>query len=186
MKRNKDFWDSTPTRRGFLAAGVLGAAFVLCPDLAAAARRSGARALALYNTHTGERVRTTYWEQGEFVPEALSLIDHVLRDHRSGEVHRMAPGLLDLVWQLGRRLESREPFHVVSAYRSPETNDLLRASDPGVAKRSLHVTGEAVDLRLPGRSLRQVRDAAVALSGGGVGYYAQRFVHVDIGRVRRW
>lgn len=160
------------------------------PGVARAAARSTPRVrrLAFHNLHTGERLKTIYWERGEYLPSALAEIDAILRDHRTGEVWQMAPELIDLVHGLTARLGTAQPVQIISGYRSPATNALLHADDPGrVARRSLHLTGEAVDLRFEGHSLRRVRKAALALGGGGVGYYPNSgFVHVDVGRVRSW
>jgi uncharacterized protein YcbK (DUF882 family) len=173
-------------RRGFLRLAVA-APFVALGPLRAAAAVRRPRALAFYNTHTGESLRTTYWEHGRLVPEGASAIERILRDHRTGEIHAIDPRLLDLLHRLVGMLDAREPLHVISGYRSPDTNALLRARSGGVATRSLHLVGEALDFRLPGRSLASVRRAALALQGGGVGYYpASDFVHVDVGRVRWW
>lgn len=178
------------SRRRFLAFAAWGAAAALVPGVAAASRRPlpQVRRLSFHNLHTEERLTAVYWEQGEYLPDALAAIDGILRDHRTGEVRQMSPALLDLVHELGARLAAAGPVEVISGYRSPATNTLLRGADPdGVAEGSLHLTGEAVDLRFEGRSLRSVRDAALALRGGGVGYYPRSgFVHLDIGRLRRW
>jgi uncharacterized protein YcbK (DUF882 family) len=145
------------------------------------------RTLAFYNTHTGERLQTTYWEAGQYVGEALGRIDHLLRDHLANETKEIAPRLLDLLWAINSRLDSRQAFHVISGYRSNSTNAYLRAHSSGVADNSLHTVGQAIDIRLPGRDLRSLRKAAVDLQGGGVGFYPKSdFVHVDIGRVRYW
>jgi uncharacterized protein YcbK (DUF882 family) len=145
------------------------------------------RALAFYNTHTGERLQTNYWEQGQYIGEALNQINHILRDHLANEVHAIEPKLLDLLHAIQNRLESREPFHVISGYRSARTNAYLRAHTSGVADNSLHIYGQAIDIRLPGRDLRVIRKAAVDIRGGGVGFYPNSdFVHVDVGRVRYW
>lgn len=172
-------------RRLFLrgAAGLaLGA---LAPRTLLAA--TGERALSFYNTHTGEQLRAVYWAQGEYVPEALAEIDRILRDHRSGDVKPIAPRLLDLAHALRRSLDTDAPLHVISGYRSPATNARLAGMSGGVATHSLHLHGAAMDVRLPGRELRDLHRAALALQGGGVGYYARSdFVHIDIGRVRRW
>lgn len=145
------------------------------------------RALAFYNTHTGERLKTTYWEEGQYVGAALSQIDRILRDHLANEVREIEPKLLDLLHAIQNRLASREPFHVISGYRSNGTNAYLRAHSSGVADHSLHTVGQAIDIRLPGRDLRALRGVAVDLKGGGVGFYPKSdFVHVDVGRVRYW
>jgi uncharacterized protein YcbK (DUF882 family) len=148
-----------------------------------------ARSISLLNLHTGERLNAAYWEGGAYVPDALSALNHVLRDFRTGDVHPMAPGLFDLLSDLGGALEVNETIQVISGYRSPATNALLRSHSDGVAAHSLHMDGLAMDIRLPGVPLERLRDAALALRRGGVGYYpdaASNFVHVDVGRVRRW
>jgi len=151
------------------------------------ARNQGERALAFYNTHTGESLKTVYWAQGDYFPEALNDIDFILRDFRSGDVKPIAPRLLDVAHELQRMLDSAAPIHIISGYRSPATNAALAARSGGVARHSLHLEGEALDLRLPGRELKDVHRAALALKRGGVGYYPRsNFVHVDIGRVRTW
>jgi uncharacterized protein YcbK (DUF882 family) len=165
-------------------AGLAGASL-----LGGAARAAAAepRSLCLLNLHTGERLSATYFEGGTYVPDALAALDRVLRDFRTGEVHPIAPGLLDLVTALQGRLETREVVHVISGYRSPHTNAMLHERSEGVATHSLHMVGEAMDIRIPGVELASLRDAALGLSRGGVGFYpASDFVHVDVGRVRRW
>jgi len=166
------------------AMGLAGAAMLGQKALASAA---GPRSLSLLNLHTGERLSATYFEDGAYVPDALAALNHVLRDFRTGESHPMAPGLLDLVNSLQARLETRETVQVISGYRSPHTNAMLHAHSEGVATHSLHMVGEAMDIRIPGVQLAHLRDAAYGLARGGVGYYpASDFVHVDVGRVRRW
>jgi uncharacterized protein YcbK (DUF882 family) len=146
-----------------------------------------ARSISLLNLHTGEKLSATYWEAGAYVPDALSALNHVLRDHRTGEAHTMAPNLMDLVNQLGRTLETRQTIQVISGYRSPQSNAALHEASSGVATHSLHMQGQAMDIRIPGVELADLRDAALALRIGGVGFYpASNFVHVDVGRVRRW
>ena len=178
------------SRRSFLALAAWGVAAAFLPGVAAAAvvPLTAARRLSFYNLHTDECVETCYWENGAYVPTALEQINAVLRDHRTGETRQMSPALIDLVFALSVSLGTSAPVQVISGYRSPATNALLRAGDPGgVAERSLHLTGEAVDLCFEDRSLRRVRDAALALRGGGVGYYPKSgFVHVDVGRLRSW
>ena len=146
-----------------------------------------ARRLALQNLHTGEATKLEYWAQGAYVPEALDEIAHVLRDHRTGAAHPINPALLDLLHNLNSRLETTKPFHVISGYRSPETNAKLAAASSGVAHQSLHMQGMAIDIRVPGVDLRDLQKSAKSMAVGGVGYYAQsNFVHVDVGRVRYW
>jgi uncharacterized protein YcbK (DUF882 family) len=137
--------------------------------------------------HTAERLKTVYWLQGEYLPEALGDINYILRDYRTDEVKPIDPRLLDLLYAMSRKLRTRRPFHIVSGYRCPATNAMLRRYNKGVAKRSLHIQGKAVDFRLPGYTLASLRRVAVALRGGGVGYYPRsNFIHVDTGKVRYW
>ena len=168
-----------------LLAGALGLA---APSLIAGGASAAApRRLALLNLHTGERLAATYFEAGRYLPDALSAIDRVLRDHRTGAVHPIDPGLLDLVASLSETLAAQGTVQVISGYRSPASNAALNARSSGVATRSLHMKGMAMDIRVPGVDLGQVRKAALALGRGGVGYYPQSdFVHVDVGRVRQW
>jgi len=171
-------------RRRFLGAalGALGAGAVARPAEAAAPR-----SLAFYNTHTGESLKATYWEGGSYVPDALDAFNHILRDFRTGDVKPISPDLFDLVSNLRARLDTRETIQIISGYRSPATNASLHARSDGVATHSLHMQGEAMDLRIAGVDLDRIRDAALSLQGGGVGYYPQsQFVHMDVGRVRRW
>lgn len=171
-------------RRSF----VLGAAAALS-GTPAFANMPGGRNLAFANLHTGERLTLDYWIDGAYVPEALGAVNHLLRDFRTGDIHPIAPKLLDLLASLRGTLETRAAFEVISGYRSPATNAGLRAEHEhsGVASKSLHMQGMAIDIRLPGRSLTALRDTALAARSGGVGYYpSSDFVHVDVGRVRRW
>jgi uncharacterized protein YcbK (DUF882 family) len=145
------------------------------------------RSLAFYNTHTGEQLITTYWVRGNYIEDSLEAINHVLRDHRTNEIKNIDPSLLDLLFALRNDLATQQPFFVISGYRSAETNAVLHAQSSGVAVNSLHRDGKAIDIRTPGRALETVRKAAVALKGGGVGFYPKSdFVHVDVGRVRYW
>ena len=171
------------SRRRFL---VLGAAGLLRPTGRAAAT-DGAKTLAFYNLHTGEFERAAYWVDGGYVPDALRRFDWLLRDYRTDEVREIDRGLLDLLSALSVTLDTREPWEMISGYRSPATNAKLAATTDGVARASLHVKGMAIDIRLPGRSLEALRDSARSLRRGGVGYYPRSsFVHVDVGRVRSW
>jgi uncharacterized protein YcbK (DUF882 family) len=178
------------SRRSFLAAGLAATAACLLPWNAVASVSkvfSDERALSFYNVHTGENMKAVYWDYGTYVPQTLADINYILRDYRTGEMKEIDTDLLDLLFALHRKLESRAPFSVISGYRSPETNALLRRVSKGVAKNSLHIYGKAVDIRLPGYDLKTLHRAAVDLRRGGVGYYpASDFVHVDVGRVRYW
>jgi uncharacterized protein YcbK (DUF882 family) len=176
------------SRRRFLRAGALTATVGLCPRLVfATSRQAGIpeKSLAIYNTHTGEKFKRTYWFRGKYLPDALHDINRILRDHHSDEVRSIDPELLDLLYSLGQTVGINEPFHVISAYRSPVTNAMLRQHNRRVAEHSLHIEGKAVDIKLPGRSLAPVWRAAIEMQRGGVGYYA-RFIHVDTGPVRSW
>jgi uncharacterized protein YcbK (DUF882 family) len=151
------------------------------------AAAASVRELRFYQTHTGEHTRVAYFENGAYQSEALAAIDRALCDHRNGEVHPIDRRLLDLLYALAARLETREPFHVISAYRSAATNAMLARQSRGVSPRSLHLRGEAIDVRVPDRSLDELRRAARSLRAGGVGSYpGPNFVHVDVGRVRFW
>ncbi|HVY86826.1 MAG TPA: DUF882 domain-containing protein [Caulobacterales bacterium] len=145
------------------------------------------RRLSLVNLHTGDTFSDAFWEQGAYVPDALVAINHVLRDFRTGDVHVMDPNLLVLLNDLNAHLDVSAPFQVISGYRSPATNAALHEASSGVATHSLHMEGKAIDIRVRGVELTHLRDTALQMSRGGVGYYqASDFVHVDTGRVRRW
>ena len=176
-----------PKRRRALAHLLGLSALAVAPGALANVGSRPERALALRNLHTGEHVHTTYWTKQGFVPEGLAQINHVLRDHRSDEVYPIDTGLLDLLNLLADTVDASRAFEVISGYRSPVTNASLRKSGSGVARNSLHMQGKAIDIRLPGFELSQLRKAALALRSGGVGYYPKSgFIHVDTGRVRRW
>jgi len=145
------------------------------------------RQLSFINTHTGERFADAYWEAGNYIPDAMAAIDQVMRDHRSGEVHPIDPALMDQLHTLRGLVEASAPYQIISGYRSPASNAALRAHSNGVASRSLHMDGKAIDIRIGGTDLTRLRDAALSMQAGGVGYYAASdFIHVDTGRVRRW
>jgi uncharacterized protein YcbK (DUF882 family) len=154
-----------------------------------AAPRPLPRRLAFHNTHTGENVDVVYWSDGHYVPDALAEINRVLRDHRTSEVKAIDRRVLDLLFELRVALKTDKPFHVISGYRSPESNAYLRgrSATSGVARMSQHMLGRALDVRLPGLEIERIRDTALSMRRGGVGYYpASDFVHVDVGRVRKW
>lgn len=177
-------------RRTLLRLGVGGlCSLAAVPAIAAPARvlADGQRTLSFHHLHTGESLRATYWADGNYVPGALGELNWLLRDFRTGEKIRMDVGLLDLLYRLRETMQSTAPFQIISAYRSPHTNAMLRRRSHGVAAHSLHMEGMAMDVRLPGRRLRDLRQAALHLRRGGVGYYPRsNFVHVDTGRVRFW
>ena len=178
------------SRRGFLRLGLFSAGVCILPQPLRANTPdllAPAQALSLYNLHTGESLETVYWCNGRYRPDALAGINHILRDHRSGEIHSIDLNLLDLLRSLSQKLETRGPFHVISGYRSHATNAMLQAQGRGVASGSLHMEGKAIDIRHPEVHLDDLRRAAIDLRAGGVGYYpASDFAHVDVGRVRYW
>jgi len=176
-----------PARRRFMQTFLGTTATLATPSLWASLHRAPERSLAFKNLHTGESLRTTFWAEGDYVNDELKAVNQVLRDHRSGDVHPMDPKLLDLLYALQQSVAVNGSFHVISGYRSPHTNQRLRSKSGGVAKKSLHMQGKAIDIRLPGCKLQHLRNAALELKAGGVGYYARSdFIHVDTGRVRRW
>lgn len=173
------------SRRRFLAGTAAGAAMLVPWSRAAAALET--RSLAFSHNHTGERLKVVYYEGGEYLPDAVAEINHLLRDFRTGEVWEMDLELLDTLAELRAMTGSRAEFQVISGYRSPKTNEMLRSASSGVAKRSLHMQGRAIDVRLSGYDTAKLRKAAMSLRRGGVGYYARSdFLHVDTGRVRSW
>ena len=182
-------------RRSFLTLGAGAAVFALSPLRAHAATGPAAkkpivRTLSFFNTHTGERLKTTYCCDGRYEPQSLEEINHILRDFRTNQIKPIDPKLLDLLHELGGTLETDRPYHIISGYRSPQTNAMLRqlgGDHTGVASKSLHMSGRAIDVRVPGVPLDRLRAAARSLKLGGVGYYpSPNFVHVDTGRVRYW
>lgn len=180
-----------PSRRAFLhrsaRLAVAGAAGALAAQRALASRPD-ARSLAFDHTHTREQLTLVYAFGGQYVPDALTALNRFLRDHYSGEVGVIDPQLFDLLHRVKTELGAKQPFQVISGYRGPATNQTLRSTrGGGVATRSLHMDGKAIDIRLPGVPLGELRDAALHLRAGGVGHYPrEQFVHVDIGRVRNW
>jgi uncharacterized protein YcbK (DUF882 family) len=186
----------TPTHKTFALrrrllrhAGTAAAATSLpLLSLGARAESRGEQRLRLAHTHTGERLELVYAVDGVYRAPALATLDRFLRDHYSGEIAPIDPRLFDLLHRTQRALGHSGVAEIVSAYRGPATNERLRRTGGGgVARHSLHLEGRALDLRLPGVALADLRDAALDLRSGGVGFYArEQFVHVDTGRVRRW
>jgi uncharacterized protein YcbK (DUF882 family) len=145
------------------------------------------RSLSFVHTHTGESLSTTYFQNGNYLAPSLERVNHLLRDFRTNEVHSIDPALLDILFDLQSRAHHAGPFEVISGYRSPQTNSALRRQSSAVAEHSLHMEGRAIDIRLKGFPTAKLRDVAIALRRGGVGFYAASdFVHVDTGRVRVW
>ncbi len=180
-------------RRSFLRMNLFAAAALALPSSAMALvpdRKPEERVLTFYNTHTGERLKNAvYWSKGHYVRETLQDINHILRDFRQDEIKPIDPALLDLLHELRHELDlsATKPLHIISGYRSPATNQLLSRQSGGVAKRSLHMDGMAIDIRVPGLRTASLHRAAVGLNRGGVGLYENSsFVHLDIGPVRHW
>ena len=145
------------------------------------------RRVRMYNGRTGEVINTTYWIDGNYIKEALSEINHFMRDWRNDQVKAIDTRTIDIAAAAHNLLDTNEPYMLISGYRSPETNAMLRARSSGVAKNSRHLTGEANDLRLKSRSVDQMYRAASAVAAGGVGRYtSSNFVHMDCGPVRSW
>lgn len=173
-------------RRGFLASGAVALAGATLFPQSVFANQSR-RSIFLYETHSLQSLNIEYWVDGWYNPDALYQLSVFLRDWRTDEIIDMDPGVIDVMAALQQRLDPDEPIHIVSAYRSPATNALLASRSSGVARNSYHVRGQAIDLRVPNRSLDGVRATAEAMEMGGVGYYPRSdFVHVDVGPVRSW
>jgi len=168
----------------------------LVGSLGAAAALSGAgrstaavaaHRLSFYHIHTGEKLTIVYREKGVLIPEALVAVNRYLRDFRTEQIHDIDAALLDTLHALYSTFDGRGNFEVISGYRSPRTNAALRHATTGVAENSLHIQGRAIDVRLTSAKTTALRDAALALKAGGVGYYAEsNFVHLDTGKVRSW
>ncbi len=177
-----------PGRRRFLVAagGVCGAlaTFAAAPVLAVS---RGGRCLSFVHTHTGETLRAAYFQDACYQAQCLTQVDYILRDFRTGDVHRIDPALLDILFELQTMTNHDAPFEVISGYRSPATNAMLHRSSDGVAQHSMHLQGRAIDVRLTGFPTRTLAEYARNLGHGGVGFYARSdFAHVDTGRVRFW
>lgn len=182
------------SRRCVLRGGLLSAlslsstARVLAAPALIGRKALNARTLSFDCINIGEHLKPVdYWVEGQYVPDALAAIDKALRDFMSGEIFPIEPKLLDVLHDIGTRLETSCRFELICGYRSPGTNAKLRTLYSGVAAQSLHMKGQAVDISLPGRPLHRLHETALAMQIGGIGYYPDpNFVHVDIGRVRRW
>ena len=175
-------------RRRFLigVTGALAGTLVL-PPANALAKRMEYRTLSFQHTHTNEKLQVVYYKRGHYRSTALQQINHHLRDHRTGDVHEVDRRLLDLLYLVTVMAGSRQPYQVICGYRSPKTNAMLHSKNHGVAKHSLHMQGKAIDVRLADIDTRTLRNTALALKQGGVGYYRKsNFVHLDTGRVRNW
>ena len=192
IKRLKNSLDCnhSDSRRSFLKGGaalVAATAIGSRPAFAKSLTIAPERMLSFYNLHTGESLKTAYWVEGEYIPESLTDINHLMRDFRKNEIKPIDLNLLNLLNAITLQLGTSKPIQLVSGYRSPATNALLHAHSSGVAKHSLHMEAKAADIRIPGHDLRELHKVAMAMQGGGVGYYPHSdFVHVDAGRVRYW
>ena len=145
------------------------------------------RRLSFYNTHTAERLSVIYKKSDTYILNAMDKISKILRDHRSGDIHPIDPKLMDFLYDLLSRVDNHSEVHIISGYRSPATNKKLRQASKGVASKSLHMQGKALEFRLPGTDTAILRDKACAMKRGGVGYYRKlNFIQIDTGRVRFW
>lgn len=145
------------------------------------------KTLAFQNLHTGEKLKLTYFEKGRYIPGALKEINHLMRDFRNNKMKRIDIALLDQLYDLKMLLNVNKPFDIISGYRSPETNALLHSQTDGVANKSLHMQGRAIDIRIERYDIRYIRNAALSMRRGGIGYYPESgFVHLDTGEFRTW
>ncbi len=174
-------------RRQFLTkAGIISAALTtLTPVISRASKIP--RSLSFYNTHTREKLNILYAWADTYDRDALEEINYFLRDFRTGDIHPIDPTLLDILHGVSQTFGGHGTFEVISGYRSPKTNSLLRKQSNKVAKRSLHMQGKAIDIRLTGTNTKKLQQCAIKMQRGGVGYYRKSdFVHIDTGRVRFW
>ena len=178
------------TRRGIM--GIFAATTIAAAPVAANAfgilRKAGDyRRISMYSPRTGESIDTVYWIDGKYIRDALNEINYFMRDWRSAQAIGIDPRAIDIAAASHRMLQTNEPYMMLSGYRSPKTNAMLRSRSEGVAKNSLHLTGKAADLRLKSRSVGQMYKAAMACRAGGVGKYSRsNFVHMDCGPIRTW
>lgn len=143
--------------------------------------------ISFYNLHTTELLDTVFWANGEYDPDALNQINNVLRDHRTGQIKQIDPRLMSVLFLINQKVNNKNPISVISGYRSEETNRKLARINSGVAKNSFHIKGQAIDIRIPGIDTAKIRDAALNLRVGGVGYYSKsNFTHIDTGPRRHW
>ena len=170
-----------------LCVVVLGS-LVAVPKSAASVYRENEYVLRLFNVHSGKRLDIVYRRGATYIPESLAELDEYLQDRRTGDIRHFDPQVFDLLHDLQTKLgRPNSEIDVLCGYRSPWSNEFLRTHGHKVAEHSLHMQGMAIDIRIPGVSTSRLRDAALSLNRGGVGYYAEsKFVHVDVGRVRRW
>jgi len=178
---------TTIQRRTLVGLALVGLAITATVAPPRDVRAADARQLSFYHTHTQRSLDVVYFQNGEYVDSALDEINRFLKDFRTGDIAEMDPELLDLLHDVRNEFGGNETFEVISAYRSPKTNEMLRSRTGGVARNSQHVLGNAIDVRLRGVPIEKLRDTALDMQRGGVGFYKQSdFVHMDTGRVRRW
>jgi len=183
-------FDARVSRRFFIKSICATGIVFSCPGLSYATIRKekhNAKVLHLFYPGTKESLKTTYWIDGNYIHSALSKIDHIMRDRHTGKSKQIDTKLLDLLHKISLELSTDQPFHILSGYRCPETNAILRKQGWAVASQSYHEMGKAVDIRLPKIQSAKLRRAAYRLKMGGVGYYPKlNFVHVDVGSIRYW
>jgi uncharacterized protein YcbK (DUF882 family) len=187
--RKPDDLNRLVSRRDILAFSLITAACTILPGkvFAASEKVSKKKELFFYNVYTREHLNVEYWRDGMYLPEGLADINHIFRDVHSGTEKAIDINLLDLLFEIKEQIKSGEPYTIMSGYRTPKTNEFLRMRRKGVAKNSLHMYGKAVDIRIPGYSLRGIRRVAMKLRAGGIGYYPRlKFLHLDVGDVRYW
>jgi uncharacterized protein YcbK (DUF882 family) len=176
------------SRRALLRRLILGIPATACLSfIPRTARAREERSLSLYHTHTGERLSVVYYADDRYLSDSLRQLNFLLRDFRNDEIREIDLNLLDLLHEVSRRVGGSRTVEIISAYRSAETNAMLRRRSNGVARNSLHMQGKAMDVRFRGVDLAQLQKAAMVLGRGGVGYYSRsNFIHLDTGRTRRW
>ncbi len=175
-------------RRDFFKKSIiLGAGLSVSPHDLFSYRLPVDRSIKLYNAHTGEYLKATYWAKDHFVKDELKKINHILRDHRTNDIKEMDIKLLDLLYSIQLIRDTNKPIKVFSGYRSPKTNQMLRKRSEGVAKNSYHLKAQAIDINLPGTELKNLKKLTTFLRRGGVGYYPKSgFMHMDTGPIRYW
>ncbi len=177
------------SRRHFLGLSAVGS-FALASTshaLSLSYPSMAARELHFYNLHTKETLKAVYWRDGAYLPEGLAQISYHLRDFRTGGIKPIDPTLLNIVHHLRSNIDVSGPINVISGYRTPATNAMLAARSEKVSPNSFHMRGQAIDIRLPGISTVGIRDVALSMSKGGVGYYPESdFIHLDTGPIRAW
>jgi uncharacterized protein YcbK (DUF882 family) len=175
------------SRRSLIAGGISAAILASIKPAAAAVAPLKDRTLHLYHRQTGEFFKDTFFQEGRYVADALDRVNWLMRDWHTDQTKSIDPALLDLLYNVGNSVDAATPFEILSGYRTPETNAALRRHGVRAASNSYHMVGQAVDITLPGVSLRNMRKAALSLGLGGVGYYPYSgFIHVDTGDVRQW